>query len=169
MIELLHSMLNPSATDPSSPGYGGTPELTLVDILACLQGCDDPYTTLLIAAVNYSQNDICYVNTLDLSKRKIIVDDCIAYYRRYLGVTRQKMKIHVNTMAYISNAAIDAEIMFFKHDDKKLLLEMQKFDYEISKYKFDTKYKEIINQCFMCIGDNLRPVFSKLRDRLEKN
>ena len=72
-------------------------------------------------------------------------------------------------MAYISNAAIDAEIMFFKHDDKKLLLEMQKFDYEISKYKFDTKYKEIINQCFMCIGDNLRPVFAKLRDRLEKN
>ena len=167
-MELLAHKLNPSAVDILHSGSGGTPELTGVEILLGLVNCNSSYGSLIVAMSNYTKSDPNYLNTVTLSQRKEIVNDCINHYRKYLGVTRQKIKIHVNTMAYIANAAIDAEIMAFKHDDKRLLQEMQKFDYKISKYKYDTKYKEIINQCFVCINENINQIYKKIHERLDK-
>ena len=165
----LAKKLNPSAVDVLHSSSGGTPELPGPEILLGLVGCDSAYSSLVVAMSHYTNSDPTYLNTVTLSHRKEIINDCIIHYRQYLGMTRQKMKIHVNTMAYISNVAIDAEIMDFKHDDKKLLDEVQKFNYKITKYKFDTKYKEIINQCFVCIGENLTLCYKKIYERLEKS
>lgn len=160
--------INTKTQDLTGTGKGGLPDITSQEILLGLVGCDDAYSTLIIAATQYTESDLCYISTVTIRHRKIIINDCIKHYKRYLEITRQKIKVHDNTLAYIVNAAIDAEIMAFKHDDKRLLSEMQKFDYKISKYKFDTKYQEIINQCFVSIDDQLQIAFGKMLERLKK-